>query len=125
MFYVSPNSLEFYSTSEYLVSVTLIPPDMKSVLVLTQMAIHCAIRPTTQNNFVFGALADPGGEFHGVRPPLHLLKNNVKGFNPKYKKYRFNLERGVKFTGNALYFYQKLIFSSGTFPDPLVMVCLM
>ena len=35
----------------------------------------------------------------GVQTPP--LKNNVKGFNPKYKLY---LESGVKVTENALYF---------------------
>ena len=51
---------------------------------------------------LYVSLADPGrggGGSGGSNP--HFLKNSVKGFNPKYKKYRFNLESGVKFTGNA------------------------
>ena len=63
-----------------------------------------------------------GGGCQGVRnhPPL---KNDLKGSNPSTKLF---LESGVKFTGNALYFYQKLIFFRGACPStPLVMVCLM
>ena len=38
-----------------------------------------------------------------------LLKNNVKGFNPKYK---IIFESGVKYTGNALYFSLNVIFKT-------------
>ena len=51
--------------------------------------------------------ADPGGggELQGIRPPPPL-KNSVKGSTQSTKLF---LESGVKFTGNALYFYHKLI----------------
>ena len=61
-------------------------------------------------------LADRGRSRGFETPPHPLLENNVKGFNPRYK---IIFESGVKFTGNELYFYQKLIFSrAGMYPDP-------
>ena len=53
----------------------------------------------------------PLRKYHIQSSNSRLSKNNVKGFNPKYKI--IFLESGVKFTGNALYFYQKFIFFPG------------
>ena len=44
-------------------------------------------------------------------PPPPPLVNYCKAVQPKVQNYF--LESGVKFTGNALYFYQKLFFSRG------------
>ena len=60
------------------------------------------------------SLADPGGEGVGSGG----LKNNVKASTQSTKLF---LASGVKFTGNALYFDQKLIFfaGGGHTPNPL------
>ena len=100
---------------------------LESMLPQLSCWVSNKLAPSLCSSSSIKSLADPGGwAVKGFDPPPPPTCKSRKGGSTQRTK--LFLESGVKFTGNALYFYQKLIFSffPGGMPlTPLVMVCLM